>query len=91
MIVTGISLIGLLILGTIVLVGLAPARPPMTLGFAGLVVGVGAVMTLASGSESSIPVVGIVFAVAGLVLGAVAVRRDAASTQVTERDGAPQR
>lgn len=91
MVVPGLSLIGLLMLGAIVVVGLAPARPEMTLGFAGLAVGVGAVIALASGAEGAMSVFGIVFAVTGLVLGAVAIRRDAMSTQAADLDRDPRR
>ena len=89
MAVSGLSLIGLLVLAGIVAFGLAPARPQVTLGFAALVVGVGAVLTLASEPQGAMTPLGIVVAVTGLVVGAVAVRRDATSTQSSERDRAP--
>lgn len=71
--IAGVGVIILVVLVMMLTVGLVPARPAITMAFAGLVVAVGAVATFAFDH-----LLGAVTMVVGLAMAGVAVRRDAA-------------
>lgn len=75
-----IMLVGLVaVMAVIVTAAFQPARPPMIMAYAGVVVVSGAVVGLALEGDGAL--VGVVLAIIGLLVGANALRRDAADSE----------
>jgi hypothetical protein len=80
-----IMLVGLVaVMAVIVSAAVQPARPSMIMAYAGVVVVSGAVVGLALEGDGAL--VGVVLAIIGLLVGANALRRDAADSETATHE-----